>query len=367
MDELITAIHEIIKDYRIDEGIGISKDRIAEWIEQFDEEDREFILSELKIIFEKRYISKKKAKQMMRSVISFLAKKEGYESQKDFLLDCNFIDHQPEGKSQKVLIDFLNEILKNDFEISVEDCNTANAKFYIYIDDILCTGDTLFKAFGKPKKGWFYQQHQSGKTNLEIFLASKAQIVLGYFAIHTHGLEKVLQRLYFAAGKKGVNTFTACIKAYQIDNDFDRSKSKLEFLFPTESIKDESIIQCEAHIEEKIVNYCEAHEYDIPKKRFYRQENLPPEETLFSSPENRVLFEKIMLKKCIQLYNMAGRDTIRMRPLGYGLKLDMNFGFGALIFTWRNVPFNVPMIFWYGHRGWIPLFERKYVEYEEEE
>jgi hypothetical protein len=73
-----------------------------------------------------------------------------------------------------------------------------------------------------------------------------------------------------------------------------------------------------------------------------------------------------MLEKCIEVYNSAENDNVRMRPLGYGLKTEMNFGFGALNFSWRNVPFNVPMIFWYKHRGWIPLFERKYVTYSGE-
>ena len=54
----------------------------------------------------------------------------------------------------------------------------------------------------------------------------------------------------------------------------------------------------------------------------------------------------------------------RPKPLGYGLYTDMSFGFGTFIFTWRNVPFNVPLIFWYPHHDWTPLFVRKFVTYE---
>jgi hypothetical protein len=106
MDKLIDDIHEIIKDYRIDDGIGISKEHIKKWIEQFNENDREFVLSELKLIFQKRYISKERAQRIVREMISFLSNFEGYSSPRDFLGDCNFIDHQPEGKSQKVLLSF---------------------------------------------------------------------------------------------------------------------------------------------------------------------------------------------------------------------------------------------------------------------
>jgi len=62
MDELIGEIHNIIKDYRR-EDLGflyrqeITHNHIKSWINQFDEEDREFFLSELLHILPKSYLS----------------------------------------------------------------------------------------------------------------------------------------------------------------------------------------------------------------------------------------------------------------------------------------------------------------------
>jgi hypothetical protein len=46
-----------------------------------------------------------------------------------------------------------------------------------------------------------------------------------------------------------------------------------------------------------------------------------------------------------------------MRALGYSLPSLKDFGFGALCFTWRNVPNNAPLVFWYSGGGFTPLFK----------
>jgi len=367
MEALIQEIHNIIGDYRIEEGFGIPQERIRDWIWQFDEPDREFVLEELINIFNKRYISKEKAKDIVKEMIAFLAGQEKYDSHEMFLKDCQFIDHQPEGKSQKVLLAFLDEVLKEDFGMKLSDCNSKEAKFHIYFDDILCTGDTIVKGLGHKDYGWYFQKRDGEKTNLDVVIEKKETMIWAYFAIHTRGRIKASRRLYMAAGKRDPKLHYAWEEKFQIDNDCNNSKSSLGFLYPLESVKDDDVQKCQDHIIEKVTKYCEENDYETPKESFfYRPVGRPPNEVLFSSPENRERFEKIMLKICIKVYNSAHSEYTRMRPLGYGLVTDLSFGFGALIFSWRNVPFNVPMIFWYEHRGWIYLFKRKYVTYDAE-
>jgi hypothetical protein len=363
MDNLIQQIHEIIGDYRKDEGHGVSQDRIKTWIDQFEVEDREFVLQELINIFKKRYISKERARQIVRDMILFLTKEEGYDDPRKFLKECQFIDHQPEGKSQKVLLEFLDQILHEHFGMNLSDCNRQDAKFHVYFDDILCTGDTIYKGLGMKDKGWYFQKRDGEKSNLDVVMEKKELVIWAYFAIHIRGRTSASKRLYMAAGKRSPRIQYAWENHYQIDNDFENENSSLGFLFPLETVKNEQVQTCENHIIQKVTDYCAENHYDKPKERFYRQNGLPPNETLFSSPANRERFERIMLEKCIEIYNSAKNDNVRMRPLGYGLKTDLSFGFGALIFTWRNIPFNVPMVFWYEHRGWTPLFDRKFVTY----
>jgi hypothetical protein len=364
LEKLIREIQEIIGDYRRDEGIGISIEHIEQWINQFDKPDREFILYELNHILKRRYISKEMARKMIKIKITSLAKNREYQTPQEFLKNCCFISHQPAGKSQRVLLAFVDEILKENFNMSLGDCNCRDPLFYIYFDDILCTGDTLFKAFAMPpSKGWYFQLAEGGKTNFDNVLERNAHIIWAYFSIHAHGAKSAEQRLIHAMSGRRPMIIRSFNPNYSIDNDISNPDSPLSFLWPLESIKDEQIAACETHITEKITKHFEQKAWTVPPKHFYRPAGRPREEVLFTSPADRTNFERIILKKSIDVYNTAKKDEPRMRPLGYGLVSDMNFGFGALIFTWRNVAFNVPMIFWYEHRGFIPLFKRNFISY----
>src|SRR5687768_9089063 len=125
MEKLIESIYEIIKDYRSDEalsGVGITKSRIKQWIDQFDPADREFLLSELINIFEKRYISKKHVKIFLKSLIDRLANDFKFTTPIEFLDQVVFLDLQPEGKSQKQLLRLLAKVLNEKFSYNIENC-----------------------------------------------------------------------------------------------------------------------------------------------------------------------------------------------------------------------------------------------------
>ena len=75
-----------------------------------------------------------------------------------------------------MLLSFLDEIIQNEFSISIAECNSEKPKYYIYFDDILCTGDTLLKGLTKndeDSKGWFFQTDADGKTNFQKFKDDK--------------------------------------------------------------------------------------------------------------------------------------------------------------------------------------------------
>ncbi len=363
MEELISDIYEIIKDFREEEGM-MNKERIKIWIDQFNPDDRIFVLEEMKHILKQRYISKDKAKELVKGMIEFLVSNFKFNSAKDFLLQSSFIDNQPEGKSQKVLLKFLDEIIQTEYSTSIAECNSTNPKYYIYIDDILCTGDTLIKGLTINKGdniGWFNKTNENGKTNLTIFNENKAVLVIAYFCVHKLKIKKLHQRLWFIMDKKNIEMVYAFDDTFNIDNDIDDPNSKLDFLFPTENVKDDSVIEFQTNIENKIWQQG----YNKTDKIKYREQTKPHNETFFTSAPNRERFEKIILTKGIELYNHSEtlKNNFRARPLGYGLAFDMNLGFGTLIFTWRNVPFNVPLVFWYQDHLWKPLFERKFISF----
>lgn len=365
MDEIINSIYEIIKDYRADDGFVMNHDKIKEWVEQFDELDRIFVLEELRDILEKRYISKSDAQRIVKEMIEFLSERRQYQNPKDFLMDCHFIDHQPEGKSQKILLRFVDEIIKEVYGISIQDCVSNTPKYFLYFDDILCTGDTLYKGLTKNEKhdkGWFFQVREDGKTNKQYFEENNPQMIWVYFAIHKYNVRKLVSR--FNLTGFNFRYSYAWEEQYAVDNDWENSNSYLEYLYPLKPT-DEEIISCEKQIDGKMTSHNSGY-VKKPPVNFYRSIGSPKEEVFFSSPENRNRFETIILKKCIEIYRSSPtmQTNSRAKPLGYGLYSDHNFGFGTLIFTWRNVPLNVPLIFWYRHNGFKPLFERNFTSYD---
>ncbi|MBS0032174.1 phosphoribosyltransferase-like protein [Chitinophaga sp. 22321] len=91
----------------------------------------------------------------------------------------------------------------------------------------------------------------------------------------------------------------------------------------------------------------------------FRDVNTPAIETFFSSPTNRIKFENILLNKGIEIIGMIqGEVRSNIRPLGLINPSYKVLGLGTHFFTWRNIPNNSPLVYWWevpGH-DWRPLF-----------
>lgn len=352
MQGLIDALFNIIKDHREHEDF-MTTERVATWISQFDEDDRLFILEETIHILKQRYISKDTGRTHVKNMIEFLKETHKYPSVKELISQSYFINNQAKDKSQSILLEFLEEILINDYETTLNECNERTPKHVIYLDDILCTGDTIIKGLADKNTGWFYLKGIDGESNYDNFKKNNSQLILAYLAVHKRASNKFRGRLYYELEKREIgNIQTVWNKNFVIENDLSENNSAMNFLYPSEDVINEAIDQCKLQIEEKINTKGK----NLNKIK-YRQPNEPKDETFFSSVENRSRYEKIILEKCITYYGHIS-DKLRSRPLGYGLNHDVDFGFGTMIFTWRNVPFNAPLIFWYSSNGCTPLFER---------
>jgi len=361
MEEKIAKLLEQITDYRADDNL-MSTAIIEQWINQFKEEDRDFVLSETTHLMKQRYLSLDNAKELLRKRIEFLATEYKFESPNAFLNEVRVIDNQPEGKSQKVLLNLLYEICNNHFEFDLSTHFNLKAKYYIYLDDVLCTGDTLFKGLAindENNKGFFHKTHIDGRTNLEIFLENDAKLLLGFFCLHKKNIYKVIKRMEHGL-KKEIPIDYSWNKGLEIDNTLNHD-CKFNYFILSESNKSEEVQKCEDQIKNKLKTSSYYNEEDF----YYRPNDVPDEENLYSSKENRERYERIIAEICIKIYNDSDSmlNNIRPRPLGYGLKLENSLGFGTLFFTWRNAPYNTPLIYWYGHHGWHPLFKRNYIEY----
>ena len=99
----------------------------------------------------------------------------------------------------------------------------------------------------------------------------------------------------------------------------------------------------------------------IRRRELFRTDDTPKSETVFSSPGNREVVEKLFLRVGIKLLGDANLHE-NMRPLGFDY-LDP-LGFGSLFISHRNIANNCPMALWFNSKkpgsGWYPLLLRKH-------
>ena len=84
------------------------------------------------------------------------------------------------------------------------------------------------------------------------------------------------------------------------------------------------------------------------------------------STEERVIFEKALLKKGAYICSLPKNPNEKMKPMGYAGGISL--GFGAFFAKDYNISNNCPLAFWWGStdpreqgvlRQWYPLLERE--------
>ena len=342
MKHLINDVYEIIKDYRSDEPDihQITQNSIEQWINQFDRNDKEFLLKETKLVLDKYYSSKEKTQKIIKKMIRFLSKKLGYANPAEFLDNASFLDLQENGKSQSMLLGMLEKILKQQYNYDFTNVGNQSKKHFVYIDDVLCTGNTFYYNLSE----WL-QEKESGKTRLDKLRNKEIDLSVVYLFIATDYYNKKLNTFCHEIDGNFRNMVSACA-IFQVED---------ELLKPTNDNQPALVTDYEV----KVIKQADEHaggKYLNPPN-FYRTEG--KEEELFSSKESRIRFENILLKKGIEILRNSNVTINNIRPLGFSLPSSKDFGFGALFFTWRNVPNNTPLVFWYSGGGFLPLFIKK--------
>ena len=349
---LIHDIYKLIKDYRLEfsDGSRISRSRIKNWIDQFDKELRIPILTELKNVFEKRYCSKKDVKEFLEAIILKLTQDFKFPSPLEFLLNSDFLNLQPIGKSQRVMLSLFNELIQEKYGLSLADCGTISKKYSIYIDDILCTGLTLIS----DTKDWSEKEFSTGKTNKQAVADGSTVLVFAYVFIHEKNYHKKKAEMRFKISNEISNNHKM-YRMSEIENGIGQS-SKIDLIYPLENGQPQSVIDYKNEIIELVDNHTQQYNRTSPEE-FYRPAGLPTTEQFFTSSQNRLIVENTFLHKGIEILQNANPNNRNMRALGYSIPSLKNFGFGALCFTWRNVPNNAPLVFWYSGGGFTPLFK----------
>ncbi|MFK7797934.1 MAG: hypothetical protein AB8E82_10810 [Aureispira sp.] len=276
----------------------------------------------------------------MKNIIEKLKQDLNYSTCKELLDNSNFLDLQAKGKSQKKLLELLMEVLQEQYNYNVSNIGRTSQKHNIYIDDVLCTGNTFFnnlQAWVTEKDRLKLSKLRSKEIGLHVF----------YFFICKEYLNKKYNQFY-----------------HKVNFDFRLLVTdNAMFLFDEELMKPvnenltDSIRAYKENVTNKANEYADNNGYKTYADNFFRNEIDP--EDFFTSIENRKRLELIFLQKGVDILNNSNVTKDNIRPLGYSLPSYKDFGFGALIFTWRNVANNTPLVFWYKAHDFIPLFVNK--------
>lgn len=339
MLEKAQVIVDIIGDY---ENNVMTAEHVVNWASQFDACDQEFILDELAVIFGKTYYSKAKCKESLSTRLKFLSDHYKFADVPTFLRNTVFLDLQAEHKSQKELLQLLEEIIIEEYQLSLNDCG-QKASHYLYLDDVLSTGNTIYSQLSN----WLAATNSidGSKTNLAYLKANNVNLSVCLLCLHQWGRSNVEFRLIKNVDeetKKHIKYFCT----YLVENNLKGPNPALNLMLPV----DNQLAEVGRYL-----NTIEG--ANTNADRAFRKSNQPNAEKLFSSPENRNRLEGIFLKKGIEILERVQNLTVKsIRPLGYTIMSHKTLGLGTLFFTYRNIPNNCPIVFWWGNNNWRPLF-----------
>jgi len=333
----VDQLFSLIRDYQYPSDL-MSTSRIQSWLNQFNDSDQQILLDELNFILPKRYFSFDQTKFTLISLFISTSEKYGYSNPVDFFDHSLFIESQPVHKSQRFLINIIQNWFIEEYSTDIRNRPKKQIRYFLYIDDFLFTGYSFYRDisnFVTDKRISFDRMFENGQKLITMFLA-----------VHTLGVGKVLRRIKYNSINNPSHMIDFIFRD-KIENNLSDPYSQLNFVLPKRSVLLPDIL-------------CDL--FDMPNKNkiYFRPEDHPIEETFFSSPLNRDLFEKIIFEKSFELYQTSKEKyNFRNRPLGCGLVSENPIGFGGLNITFRNVPLTTPLVFWFQSQDWLPLFERK--------
>ena len=340
MDKIAEDIYDIIKDYNCDTTQSLQLKDITDWVNQFNEDDRLFVLSEfLHLLKQGIYVSKKRATDLVWQNFEKASLLLGYgKNLKTFVLETHFFNTQPEHKSQAILIKILGNLIQEKVGETINSNKDFPIKNYIFIDDIIGTGKTTMK---------FFREWLSQESNLSKVLLGEINCLISVFAHHTWAWSNIKWTLKLHFKSDEIMKRLTIISNYNIENQVKYPSSKLNLAY------------IKLNTSALASNYLNTLNSANHSELAYRKEGQPPIEMFYSSAENRDRFEKIILEMGIDILNKVKNANAFHRPLGATYPSYKTFGTGTLFFTWRNISNTCPIVFWWDnpHHHWKGLFK----------
>lgn len=337
-------VSQLIEDYEnIPPEGAIDAKHVLRWVNQFLDEDQEFLLDELLHILPQAYLSKEFVRRSLEDMFEYFRKKFNFKTVNDLLDHCCFLSCQGESKSQTILLEFIDEIVLKNYGRSVNECGSKEIKYWFYLDDVLASGGTFRREISKEINDY------GGKA----FIDDGMNVLAVFFVLHTWGWANTEYILKQEFGAK----IDARIDFYHFDEIMNNPRRNF-FVGPQSH---NHAYPRKENQEQSVLDYLDSLGHADKNEEFaYRAEGEPKKEVFFSSPEARIRYENIILKKGVEMINEIERTPSRgLRPLGFTTPSHKTFGLGSHAFTWRNISNTCPLVYWWEANGWYPLFPVK--------
>lgn len=345
-DVVISEIANLISDFRylpeFKEGDAHEnvKSHVERWGMQFND-DMDFVLTHTRNLLKERYFKISD----YNSILDNVAKNT--QNHHHFRNDC-LLNIQKRGGSQSELIGLLNQKIKNNIGqfmpviSSSDDLSSVDYKrfkYINYIDDFSFSaklaGDDIIRFI-----------NESGIDN------AKIRVIL--FLAHSYGMYHLERRLKDYAKEHKLKITFIFNKHFWgvVDNSVGSWYSRYASVyFPELDLAGEILAR---------YNYAGSELYS---PRFFRTSN--HRNCILGNDEDRRRIEDIFTSKGFDIINSCADISPSLKPLGFSSFPGL--GFGGNVFSYRNCPNNVPLVFWWGsysHTGnqaldcWYPLMKR---------
>ncbi|MBF0191608.1 MAG: hypothetical protein HQL99_10800 [Magnetococcales bacterium] len=323
---IIDSICRTTADYRADEGLQPTPDRIIRWVSQFDEEVREDLLLELDYVFKQTYLSKDATINFLKRVV--FSNKLTEQSPESFWNNAVLLDIQTNSQSQKHMIGMIDDLLSNELNVRSTHSGSASSTF-VYIDDGLFSGNRILRDLSQ----WI--------TDCSPDVATVHVVVL---VIHSNGLHYANKKLttLIEQSSKAVNL--KWWKLIKIQDPYNFTEDA-DVLRPKALPSSPDVVE--------YVNYLAKLNFS-PVMR--SKGDIGPLK-LFSTEKNRILLEEQLLISGARLRAKHQNLPEVARPLGFSILKTL--GFGSMMVTYRNCPNNCPLAFWVEDDDFPPLFPRR--------
>ena len=207
---LLNSLAQIIADYGSDRKTIVNATHVNRWLKQFEAEDQLIILHEMNFIMKRFYFSRLRVKNCIRGFVQEII---GNEQPAVVLSRIKFLNTLQSGNSQQAILTIMDEILRDDYGLSLADTNTKTIQSYVYMDDAIYTGNKL--------------RHDQILKKIHSSLPSKSDLIIYVVAAHRTGYEYAIEQITSL-----YNNFHVRLFASLVVDDRRFFNSNVEILWP---------------------------------------------------------------------------------------------------------------------------------------